>query len=370
MWIEELSNGKYKCNERYTDYITGKTKKVSVTIDKNTRATRKVAEETLRLKIVAKLDADIPKDITLEYLVSEYLKYQVKEVKGSTLNRNTSVCNSFIHIFGADTIVTRYTAPYVRKKFNDTGQKGSTLNERLKRFKAMIRWGYKNDYLDDIKFIDKIENFKEDEPIEDIEEKFLEADELSLLISEMRIEKWKLLTQFLALTGIRIGEAIALESNDIDLTKRIIHVTKNYDAGNKLVTTPKSKSSTRDVYIQDELILIIKQLSICMKRQRLMHGYSKTPLFLSDDKGSHIHYAAYAKYIKENAQRVLNRDHVTPHVLRHTHTSLLAENGVSLDAISRRLGHEDSRITKAVYLHITKRMKERDNEEIAKVKIF
>lgn len=36
MWIEETKNGKYKAVERYTDYLTGKQKKVSVTMEKNT----------------------------------------------------------------------------------------------------------------------------------------------------------------------------------------------------------------------------------------------------------------------------------------------------------------------------------------------
>ncbi|EHR38137.1 hypothetical protein HMPREF9708_00221 [Facklamia languida CCUG 37842] len=36
MWIEELSNGKYKYCERYLDKKTGKNKRVSITLDKNT----------------------------------------------------------------------------------------------------------------------------------------------------------------------------------------------------------------------------------------------------------------------------------------------------------------------------------------------
>jgi integrase len=46
------------------------------------------------------------------------------------------------------------------------------------------------------------------------------------------------------------------------------------------------------------------------------------------------------------------------------------EQGVSIDTISRRLGHENSQITREIYLHVTEKLKERDNEEIAKVKIM
>ena len=44
---------------------------------------------------------------------------------------------------------------------------------------------------------------------------------------------------------------------------------------------------------------------------------------------------------------------VTPHSLRHTHTSLLAEAGVDLDEIMDRLGHQDDATTRNIYLHIT-----------------
>lgn len=49
----------------------------------------------------------------------------------------------------------------------------------------------------------------------------------------------------------------------------------------------------------------------------------------------------------------LNQE-LTPHSLRHTHTSLLAEAGISLEQIMHRLGHSSDRITTKIYLHITK----------------
>ncbi|WP_274484423.1 tyrosine-type recombinase/integrase [Paenibacillus polymyxa] len=49
----------------------------------------------------------------------------------------------------------------------------------------------------------------------------------------------------------------------------------------------------------------------------------------------------------------LNQE-LTPHSLRHTHTLLLAEIGISLEQIMHRLGHSNDDITKRIYLHITK----------------
>lgn len=85
--------------------------------------------------------------------------------------------------------------------------------------------------------------------------------------------------------------------------------------------------------------------------------------------GSHIKYYTYNKYLKANTLQLIGRE-LTPHAMRHTHASLLAEHGVDLETISRRLGHGDSRVTKEIYLHVTKTLKEKDDAQIAKVKIL
>jgi integrase len=48
----------------------------------------------------------------------------------------------------------------------------------------------------------------------------------------------------------------------------------------------------------------------------------------------------------------LNKE-LTPHSLKHTHTSLLAEAGVGLEEIMERPGHTEDDTTKRVYLHVT-----------------
>lgn len=48
---------------------------------------------------------------------------------------------------------------------------------------------------------------------------------------------------------------------------------------------------------------------------------------------------------------------LTPHSLRHTHTSLLAEANVTLEEIMARLGHKNDQTTRNIYLHITETRK-------------
>lgn len=369
MWMEESKNGKFKFCERYEDYLTGKTKRVSVTMEKNTPQTRKTAQKTLELKIQQAMGARPDHQCTLKELVEEYRKDQKKTVKQSTYSRNYYACNAIMKMLGESTIVEHMTAKYVRSRFRDSGKENSTLNEHLTRFRALIRWGYSNDMISDITFLEKIEPFKDLPHKQKIQDKYLESDQLKALLDGMNHQLWRLCTEFMTLSGLRIGEMIALERTDVDFKNNLIHVTKNYDYINQIVTPPKSFCSIRDVYMQEELKDVCKQLNALMLRRRLMYNIGRPSLFLFSRNGTYIHYYSYNKYLKENSFRILGRE-VTPHALRHTHASLLFEQGINIDTISRRLGHENSKVTKEIYLHVTKKLTEKDNEQIAKVSIF
>ena len=93
------------------------------------------------------------------------------------------------------------------------------------------------------------------------------------------------------------------------------------------------------------------------------HRKRKGDLLFRDLEGNMISYDAYNKYLRENTERILKHK-LTPHSLRHTHVALLAEHGMNLDSIARRLGHSDSKITKDVYYHVTSKVKQRENEQM------
>lgn len=368
MWVEKR-NGKFKFTERYEDYFTGQEKRVSVTMDKNTAQSRKLAQQTLNAKIAKAMTVTPRAQYTLKELVEQYRADQEVSVKKSTYTRNFHACNTLMRILGENTIVERMTANYVRSKFLATGKAPGTLNEHLTRLKALIRWGYQNDLLPDAHFLEKLQPFKDVPHKVKIQDKYLEAFELKLLLEEMQNDTWRLFTEFLALSGLRTGEAIALENADVDTKCRVIRVTKSYDSVNRVVADAKSLCSIRDVYMQDELLSVCSRIRAHMLRIRLMNQLDKPHLFFFSAAGGHINYYSYEKYLQENSLRVIGRP-ITPHALRHTHASLLMENGISIDVISRRLGHENSRVTKEIYLHVTKKLKEKDNQQIAGVSIL
>ena len=95
MWVEERPNGKFKFCERYTDYLTGNVKRVSVIMDKNTAQTRKIAQRTLEQKIQDAMTVKPKQQYTLKELVEEYRKSQLLTVKKSTYKRNYHACKPY-----------------------------------------------------------------------------------------------------------------------------------------------------------------------------------------------------------------------------------------------------------------------------------
>ncbi len=365
MWTEELDNGKFKFKERYFDEYTGKNRYVSVTMDKNTSQTKKTAQRILEDKIREKTSVNSPDatNLTFGELVDKYLAYQLNNVKLSTYTRNKLFCNSFKRdVIGQDILVCKINARYVREQFDKTGKSNSSKNEMLTRFKALIRWGYSNDYIDDVRYLDKLKPYKDSSNHEKAANKYLETEEIQKLLPSLVEKKWELLTRFLILSGLRVGEAIALEKKSVD--KEYIHVSQTYDKNNNIITTQKTLESNRDVYIQPELAELLKEIRSYNK----LSGISSIYLF-SDESGAPIAYDSYRQYLRDHSIKALGYN-VTPHVLRHTHASLLLANGMDIDSIARRLGHANSKVTREIYLHIMEQLKIRDNNMLKNIRVL
>jgi len=349
--------------ERVINEITGKEKIVSVKI-KN--GNKKQAINDLMKKINA-----IPtvENLSLEKAIEMYLTEKELTIKESTLKMYRVSYVAIINVLGADTPVNKLTARYIQASFfKEFSKKGATyINNKYKYLKLFLTWCYQKDLIESDSIIKKISNLPDKEKLDRIEDKYLEREELKQLLEGMNHDVYKNLTEFLALSGLRIGEAIALTWDDID--NKYIHVTKTYENITSTIDTPKTRSSYRDVFIQPELKECINRIKKLNNYYSHSMGFISNYVFIQKCSGSMINYISYCKYLERNSEIIINHK-ITPHALRHTHVSLLAESGLSLDLISRRLGHESEGITKKVYLHITEKNKERENKMLEKVALL
>ena len=373
MWKENLKNGRIRFCERYTNPMTGKAERVCITMDKDNRNTRKEAERILSERIAKLQDGQgsRAKGYTLKELTDLYYTHQKRSLAIGTADRNFRSITTIMKMLGSDTLADRLSAKYINESFELSGRESGTLNEFLRRLKAMLRWAYDNDYVNDISYLSKVHPFKDTPHKLKIQEKYLESGELARVVDNMAPHPlWQLLTKFLAFSGLRFGEACALERSDVDLDALEIHVTKQYDSLHGVTNPAKSVCSIRDVHMQPELLEVCRAIMAFMDRRRLSCGLGKrVTLFMFSTDGSHIQYMAYNRYLKSHAFKVTGK-RITPHALRHTHASLLYEAGFSVDEVSRRLGHENSEITREVYLHVTRKLKEKDNQKLDQVRFL
>ncbi|MDD6666684.1 MAG: tyrosine-type recombinase/integrase [Lachnospiraceae bacterium] len=365
MFRRKLPSGRVQYGEWYTDPLTDQRKRITVTLTPtgHKKVDDRTAQDALSAKIRDVFEASGQVgSITLKALQERYVEHQARHFKPQTADNDRKHLNTLIRLLGEDTLADRLTAPYVADRLD---AEPVTYNERLKRFKAWMRWAYRMDLVEDIRYIDKLIPKKTDSVRVKNAQKYLEHEEITKLLDGMTVERWRLLTEFLILSGLRIGEAIALEDSDVD---DVIHVTKTYSPTLRQISTTKTATSTRDVDVQPELADCIYRIRRFVKREELKFGY-RSDLFLPAFGGGYITYDVYGKYFRENTEAILGR-RLSPHSLRHTHTAMLAEAGVPLETISRRLGHSDSKITREVYMHVTKGMKKRDRERLEKVHIL
>ena len=346
--------------EYYTDPNTGVRKRISVKLSSDSE---KAKQDAIK-RLTDKLERIQDKRVKLSECVALWLKEGERAIKPSTHRKYRITFESIQNIIG-DAYMDKITAGYIRQKFIDSGENNRTLNGYLKVFKTFWRWAYRSDFVKSLDVAEKLQAFQDSPKRERIQDKYLEPAELSRLLDSMNEPRWRLITEFLALSGLRVGELAALTKSDI--AGEYIHVAKTYDANNKVVTSAKTYSSKRDVYIQDELKECIARINEYTKWQAEVCGYESI-LFFPNVDGGYMEYYTYRKYLAENAVKAINR-HVTPHTLRHTHASILFARGMDLQAVSDRLGHSDSKITKEIYLHKLQELKEKENRQLDKIHI-
>ena len=140
-------------------------------------------------------------------------------------------------------------------------------------------------------------------------------------------------------TGLRTGEITALKYSDIDFENKIIKVTKTRNKG--IETTPKTKSSIREVDILDVLLPYLKEhFKLFQNIEYLFQTISNTPYYSASYFSDKYWKPALIK---------LDIKYRNIYQMRHTFASLMISSGEDILWVSHMLGHKNSSITLQVY---------------------
>lgn len=142
-------------------------------------------------------------------------------------------------------------------------------------------------------------------------------------------------------TGIREGELLALTGEDMNLTDKSIRINKTYSRskGKDVITTPKTKKSKRTIPIPDFLSQEIKDY---MDRQYMLDPKSRLFPFTKSFLSHEMKRGCKTSGVKK----------IRIHDVRHSHASLLINEGYDALVIADRLGHEKVSTTLNTYSHM------------------
>ena len=176
---------------------------------------------------------------------------------------------------------------------------------------------------------------------------YFTEDEIKLILKEFDGSSYKDIVIFAIATGMRQGEILGLQWDDLDFENRLIHVIHNLsnsadfdEEKNRTyslqLTTPKSKNSIRTIPMNDT----VYNMLINKKRTNTMVFPSKMNTYICN------------KNLLKVWQRKLknaNLRYRTFHDLRHTFATMMLSKGCDLITLKELMGHSSIKITE-IYL--------------------
>ena len=169
------------------------------------------------------------------------------------------------------------------------------------------------------------------------------------------------------LSGLRRGEATALQWNDIDFENNKISVTKSFNFKTKEFKAPKN-GKARVVVVPQMLIDYLKTLPrksffvLTNAKGQMMTDDSWRQLYKSYMHDMNLKYGfngdAPNKYAPTKIPMLIPT--FTPHELRHTFCTVMYEAGIDALTAKDQMGHADIQTTLSIYTHLSKKHKEKD----------
>ncbi len=172
--------------------------------------------------------------------------------------------------------------------------------------------------------------------------KALTEDELRRLLSHVP-DQWRLFVELVAHTGLRIGEAVALQWRDVDLTARRLSVRRRWYRN--AYAAPKSRYGRRSI-----------PLTPGMTHRLTQHRGPATPpddaLVFPSRADTPLDPANLSDRVLKPAAAKAGVPWAGWHTLRHTCGTLLFRHGANAKQVQHWLGHHSPAFTLATYVHL------------------
>jgi integrase len=172
------------------------------------------------------------------------------------------------------------------------------------------------------------------------EREVLSPEQLRLLLDALP-EPSRSLVWLLVLTGLRIGELLALRWQDVDLLGGALRVRRTVYEGH--FDEPKTRHSNRTVPLGQKGIAILSN--------RKPKAANPDALVFGTQKGTPLCRRNLSNRQLAPTCKTLGLEGITWHSLRHSNATLLDSVGTPLGTVQALLGHSSSEVTRGTYLH-------------------
>lgn len=265
-----------------------------------------------------------------------YLEFKKHELKASTFEKYSSICDLRINPYFADFQITDIRPSDIKKWLYDIDD----VSAKSKRHYLGVLSGiFQEAVFDEIIEKNPVRNIKLPK-YEKPDIKPFTADEVHLILSNVTESNFKYYIAIAFYTGMRSGEIIGLKKSDIDFKNRIIKISRSRNRFGE--STPKTKYSIREIPIIELLMPYLQDL------------YSKNDheyLFVTQFGKPYLDTQVFVNFFWTPLLKKLNIEYRRPYNARHTYaTNMLFHNLVSPLQLAQLLGHSNTEMVYNVYV--------------------
>ncbi len=275
------------------------------------------------------------KGMTIEQAKESFLNQKIG-LKESSLYLMRSRFKAIFKLMGVkesfkiSTITKESVTNYHNNAFK--AHKKNTLTAKNSLLKSFLEFCEKEGYTDKSPYFKiTLKNAKEAEKIEPFS-----LNEIKALLNETPSLRLKAFLMTAFFTGLRTGEQLALLWSDIDFENKKINIDKSINLQGK-ITSPKNKSSIRQVDLLEPVEKILKELKESEPKNKKM-------VFLSFPKRTNEFQKAFKQLLK-----ALSLKERKLYTTRHTFASLMLSKGEEPLWVSKNMGHKDLNTTYSTY---------------------
>lgn len=340
-WTKDGRSWYFRCY--YTDLMGNRKQRQSALF-----LTKKEASEAERIFLNSLKDLSVQPKITFKELKEKYLEYQKEHVKVTTYI-SAKVVLAYINYLD-NIVVSNFSMKQFeewKKYINSFNFSTTYKNNIYKRLRSLMNFGNKM-YNLDTRIMNKFSNFTNPNELKK-EMLYFTKEEFDKFISEEDDLKWVCFFSTLFYCGLRQGEALALNWNDINFENQTITIKKSLSnklkGKNFVILPPKTRGSYRTIPIPPNLFNNLKNL---LETQKKYTNFDYEWFVFGNV------FPLSPTTIQKRRDKLCNLANVKRiriHDFRHSCASLLIHNGSNINLVAKYLGHSDVSTTLNVYSH-------------------